>query len=734
MGIIKPKLKKKKVPYKRIGSALVPPAAFSVVPNYTLPKTVGGNTKLVTRFAANSTAIASSVAFEKTQNDEAGSQSFKSALKNSQVVTPTQLSLQNSSNPKLQVDKKRKKQKIDKRPNKINERRNSADVNVHLSPSLEKYISLNSSADLQRISQTLVQNQFKGPGQLSKKEKEKVVSEIQRVLSSRGPQSEKTKNSQDSPSSVNVHITGSLEEFLQDAVENDPKLLEKALFETKDIIRSDLQQNKSFTNNSALVHGKVSSEAVEEITEAVQQTLVNMLQGERQQSVETTFSEESSEEEPIIKVDENKSKELLYYIEALKAANINSSIINEKQKAEEIKEITEAVGKTMVELWEKFLSQANEKKLEEELKRNAYKNEIEEKRENSIPVKMNHAAVETDETLLMKTKMKKVKGRKSRKSKVERSCSEESSSNTRSCSCESSMESSSTEVSSLKQKSKKNIKSNRKHKQKNKRVRKSECLEKEESKVSQILSDISDDPKNEERVFLFRRASSRFFSKFFDRFKDRKSQSNDASGLPEKNKNEKVNQSCQCECPTYVTKAVSALKIQEKVEENEDLTSEELSENQTSDSSFCEERETLIEEIADGFVHLLSDHKHSVTSQASLETRFKENKNKELLKAANLKKKAKSEKVVIHLYTDSEKSFVSQEAVSCKTKSENSKELLKESEVQPEDSDDEELYETMLKLMRKLIDPKMTRTSSLSGFVSEFYSKFFKDFYQVMKI
>lgn len=131
MGIIKPKLKKKKVPYKRIGSALVPPAAFSVVPNYTLPKTVGGNTKLVTRFAANSTAIASSVAFEKTQNDEAGSQSFKSALKNSQVVTPTQLSLQNSSNPKLQVDKKRKKQKIDKRPNKINERRNSADVNVH---------------------------------------------------------------------------------------------------------------------------------------------------------------------------------------------------------------------------------------------------------------------------------------------------------------------------------------------------------------------------------------------------------------------------------------------------------------------------------------------------------------------------------------------------------------------------------------------------------------------------
>lgn len=59
---------------------------------------------------------------------------------------------------------------------------------------------------------------------------------------------------------------------------------------------------------------------------------------------------------------------------------------------------------------------------------------------------------------------------------------------------------------------------------------------------------------------------------------------------------------------------------------------------------------------------------------------------------------------------------------------------FQESEVQPEDSDDEELYETMLKLMRKLIDPKMTRTSSLSGFVSEFYSKFFKDFYQVMKI
>jgi len=78
MGIIKSD--KKKLSFKRIGYAVVPPAAFTVVPNYTFPKPLGQKTKGINRFAASSSAIAGSIALPQAHEhlNDSDSWSFNS--------------------------------------------------------------------------------------------------------------------------------------------------------------------------------------------------------------------------------------------------------------------------------------------------------------------------------------------------------------------------------------------------------------------------------------------------------------------------------------------------------------------------------------------------------------------------------------------------------------------------------------------------------------------------------
>jgi len=79
MTILKPVFKKKRKSfYKRIGIALVPSAAFAVVPNYTHPKIQSFKAKSVRKYAAIASAIAGGIALPRVVNELDYSDSFDS--------------------------------------------------------------------------------------------------------------------------------------------------------------------------------------------------------------------------------------------------------------------------------------------------------------------------------------------------------------------------------------------------------------------------------------------------------------------------------------------------------------------------------------------------------------------------------------------------------------------------------------------------------------------------------
>jgi len=97
MTILKSAFKKKKEStYKRIGIALAPSAAFTVVPNYTHPKTKSLKAKNIRKYAAITSAIAGAIALPRVMNklsysdsDSFDSSSYCSLDKESMVRNPS---------------------------------------------------------------------------------------------------------------------------------------------------------------------------------------------------------------------------------------------------------------------------------------------------------------------------------------------------------------------------------------------------------------------------------------------------------------------------------------------------------------------------------------------------------------------------------------------------------------------------------------------------------------------